>query len=190
MHARIAAKAATRDEAWRLVRPLEEKVRRILGASIWGEDGDTLAGTAGRKLRDAGLTLAVMESATGGAIGDAITDSEGASEYFRGSLVSYAAQTKIELGVPAEVIAAHGVISQQTAEAMAKAARERLGADIGMGVTGIVGTEEARASRRGRCTSPSTTASTSSTRTRSTTRGGRRRSAARCCRRCRCCAVT
>ena len=142
VHARIAAKAATRDEAWRLVRPLEEKVRRILGASIWGEDGDTLAGTAGRMLRDAGLTLAVMESATGGAIGDAITDSEGASEYFRGSLVSYAAQTKIELGVPAEVIAAHGVISQQTAEAMAKAARERLGADIGMGVTGIVGTEE------------------------------------------------
>ena len=142
VHARIAAKADTREQAWRLIRPLEEQVRGILGASIWGQDGDTLAGAAGHMLRDAGLTLAVMESATGGAIGDAITDSEGASEYFRGSLATYATQSKIDLGVPAEVISAHGVISQPTAEAMAKAAREQLGADIGIGVTGIIGAEE------------------------------------------------
>lgn len=142
VHARIAAKAETREQAWRLIRPLEEQVRNILGPSIWGQDGDTLAGAAGNMLRDAGLTLAVMESATGGAIGDALTDSEGASDYFRGSLATYATQAKIDLGVPAEVIAAHGVISQPTAEAMAKVARERLGADIGIGVTGIAGAEE------------------------------------------------
>ena len=72
---------------------------------------------------------------------NAITDVAGASDYFRGSLVSYATEAKIALGVPAEVIAEHGVISQQTAEAMARAARERLDADIGVGVTGVAGDE-------------------------------------------------
>ena len=142
VHARISAKAATREEAWRLIRPVEEEARRILGPAIWGEDDDTLASAVGRMLHDGGLTLAVMESATGGAIGGAITDYEGASEYFKGSLVTSGTQVKIDMGVPAEVITAHGAISQETAAAMAKAARERLGADLGLGVTGIVGAEE------------------------------------------------
>ena len=142
VHARISAKAATREEAWRLIEPVDQEARRILGPSIWGQDGETLTSAVGRMLREAGLTLAVMESATGGAIGNAITDFEEASEYLLGSLVAHTAQAKIELGVPAETITMHGEISQQTAEAMAKVARERLGADIGMGIAGIVGNEE------------------------------------------------
>ena len=142
VHARISAKASTREQAWRLIRPVEEEARRILGPSIWGEDGESLAQAVGRMLGEAKLTLAVMESATGGAIANGITDFEGSSEYLMGSLVAYATQAKIDLGVPAEIIAMHGVVSQQTAEAMAKAARERLGASVGMGVTGIIGGEE------------------------------------------------
>jgi PncC family amidohydrolase len=93
-------------------------------------------------LREQGLTLALMESATGGAIASAITDVDGASDYFRGSLVTYATEAKIIEGVPAEVPAMHGVISRETAEAMATAARTKLRADLGLGITGIAGGNE------------------------------------------------
>ena len=144
VHARISAKAATREEAWRLIEPVDQEARRILGPSIWGQDDETLTSAVGRMLREAGQTLAVMESATGGAIGNAITDLEDASEYLLGSLVVHTAQGKIDLGVPAETVSMHGEISQQTAEAMAKVARERLGADIGLGIAGIVDNEGGR----------------------------------------------
>ena len=139
--ARIAAKAPTREEAWALIRPVEEEARAILGPAIWGIDDDSLASGVGRMLRDQGLTLGLMESASGGAIASAITDIEGASAYFTGSLVTYATEMKVAMGVPAEVIAEHGIISRETAEAMAKTARERLGCDIALSVTGIAGAE-------------------------------------------------
>ena len=142
VHVRLSAKAATREEAWRLIDPLADRARGILGRFIWGEDEDTLAAGIGRLLRDRGMTLAVMESATGGAIASAITDVAGSSDYFRGSLVTYATEAKIAHGVPAEVPAMHGAISRETAEAMAAAAREQLGADLGLGLTGIAGGDE------------------------------------------------
>ena len=143
VHARIAAKAATREEAELLIEPVEAEARRILGASIWGTDDETIPGAVGRMLRDAGLSLGLMESATAGAISNAITNVEGSSDYFKGAIVSYQTEVKIGLGgVPAEIPTMHGVISKETAEAMAAAAREKLGADIGIGVTGIAGNQE------------------------------------------------
>ena len=141
VHVRISAKAPTRAEAWRLIHPLDEQARALLGDHVWGEDDDTLATGVGRLLRDRGLTLGLMESATGGAIANTITDVAGASDYFRGSLVTYTTQTKVEHGVPGEIPATHGVISRETAEAMARAAREQLGADLGLGLTGIAGAD-------------------------------------------------
>ena len=131
--ARIAAKAPTREEAWSLIRPVEEEARRILGPAVWGQDDDSLAQGVGRMLRDQRLTLGTMESASGGAIASAITDVEGASAAFRGSLVTYATEVKVAMGVPAQVPATHGVISRETAEAMAIAARERLECDLEIG---------------------------------------------------------
>jgi nicotinamide-nucleotide amidase len=142
VHARISAKAATREEAWRLIEPVDEEARKILGFHIWGVDDETIAGAVGRMLRDQRLTLGVMESATGGAIGNAVTEIAGSSDYFVGSLVVYSAQSKVDMGVPPEILAMHGVVSQQTAEAMAKAAKERLHCDIGIGITGIAGGDE------------------------------------------------
>jgi nicotinamide-nucleotide amidase len=142
VHVRLSASAATREEAWALIQPAEEQVRAVLGAAIWGVDDDTLAAGVASLLRERGLTLAVMESATGGALADALTDPEGASDVFLGSLVTYATQAKIDLGVPGDVVYTHGVISQATAEAMAHAARARLGADVGLGLTGIAGASE------------------------------------------------
>jgi nicotinamide-nucleotide amidase len=141
VHARISAKARTREEALRLIDPVEAEARRLLGPVVWGIDGDTLAEGVGNMLRERRLTLALMESATGGAIADALTDNPHTSDYFRGSLVTYATETKVLMGVPAEVIETYGVISRETAEAMARAVRERLSADIGLGLTGIAGGE-------------------------------------------------
>ena len=142
VHARIAAKAPTREEAWQLIRPVEEEARGILGPAIWGVDDDTIGAAVGPMLLQHRLTLGTMESATGGALGSALTDVDGAADYFAGSLVAYSAEARVNLGVPAAVMTTHGVISRETAEAMAKTARERLGADIGMGITGIAGGEE------------------------------------------------
>jgi PncC family amidohydrolase len=105
--------------------------------------GDLLVGLAER-LQDAclrrGLTLAVAESCTGGLVADAITDVPGSSGYFLGGIVSYADEAKEQhLGVPGEVIAAHGAVSAQVARAMAEGARMRFGSGIAASVTGIAG---------------------------------------------------
>jgi len=142
VHARISAKAATRAEAEAMIAPVEAEARRILGDHVWGADDDTLAAGIGAMLTARGLTLALMESATGGSIAATFTDNEGASKYFRGSLVTYFTESKLAMGVPEAVVAEHGVISRPTAEAMAAAARERLGAHIGLGITGIAGGDE------------------------------------------------
>ena len=80
-----------------------------------------------------------MESCTGGLLSAVITDVPGSSAYFRGGFVSYSNEMKVALGVDARLIETHGVVSAQVAEAMAKAARQRLGADIGLAVTGVAG---------------------------------------------------
>ena len=138
---RLAAKAATKEEARRLIEPVEEEARRMLGDAVWGADDDTLESVAGALLAKYGLTLATMESCTGGLLAHTITNVSGSSSYFRGGLVSYATEMKIEWGVDAAIIEEHGVISAETACAMARAARERLGADVGIGITGVAGPE-------------------------------------------------
>ena len=105
--------------------------------------GDSLVGLAER-LQDAclgrGLTLALAESCTGGLVADAITDVPGSSGYFLGGIVSYADEVKErQLGVPADVIAAHGAVSAQVARAMAEGARARFGSGVAASVTGIAG---------------------------------------------------
>ncbi len=136
---RIAAKAPTKDEALRLIEPVETEMRRLLGDVVWGADDDTLEGVVGTLLEEHGLTLATMESCTGGLLANSITNIPGSSAYFRGGLVSYATEMKIAWGVDPAIIEQHGVISAECAMAMARAARDRLGADVGVGITGVAG---------------------------------------------------
>ncbi|MDZ4277606.1 MAG: competence/damage-inducible protein A [Dehalococcoidia bacterium] len=136
---RIAAKAATRDEAHRLIEPVEAETRRILGNAVWGADDDTLESVTGELLRRRGLTLATMESCTGGLLAHTITNVPGSSQDFRGGLVAYATEMKIEWGVDQGIIAEHGAVSAECAGDMARAARERLRADVGIGITGVAG---------------------------------------------------
>jgi nicotinamide-nucleotide amidase len=90
--------------------------------------------------RARGLTLATAESITGGLVAARLVSVAGASDVVLGGVVAYANEVKeAELGVPREVLEAHGAVSAETAEAMARGARERLGADVAVSVTGIAG---------------------------------------------------
>jgi hypothetical protein len=178
VHARISAKAATREEAWHLIHPMEDEARQILGPSIWGVDDETLEAAIGRLLIEKGLTLGVMESATGGTLADTITDVPGASEYFKGSLVAYGTQAKIAMGVPAELVAMHGVVSPRRWPLPHGNASRPTSPSVSRA---LPATKRSRANHRARCTSRCPTASTSSTHIRSTTRAARpRRDGPRC----------
>jgi len=90
--------------------------------------------------RGRGLTLGTAESCTGGMVAERLTSVRGSSEVFIGAVVAYADEIKIrELGVPPDVLSRHGAVSAETAAAMATGARERLGADVAVAVTGIAG---------------------------------------------------
>lgn len=92
-----------------------------------------------RLLIERGLTITTMESATAGQIASLVTDTEGSSAALRGAFVTYCNAAKIAQGVPARVIEEHGVYSDETANAMARACRESYEANIGIGVTGTMG---------------------------------------------------
>jgi nicotinamide-nucleotide amidase len=139
---RLTAKAPTLNEAQELVAALEREVRAVLGSTVFGVDNDTLQSVIGNMLAERRLTLATMESCTGGLLASTITDVPGSSVYFRGGLVSYSTAMKVQWGVPQAVLDAHGAISEETARAMAEAARQQLAADIGVGVTGVAGPTE------------------------------------------------
>jgi nicotinamide-nucleotide amidase len=139
---RITAKAATTDEARAMVEAVEARIRATLGQHIFGMDDETPQSVALDMLMARGLTLATMESCTGGLLSSLITDIPGSSNAFRGGLISYATELKEAWGVPAEVITAHGVVSVEAARAMAEAARQRTGASVGLSVTGVAGPDE------------------------------------------------
>jgi nicotinamide-nucleotide amidase len=142
IHLRLTAKAKTREEAEGMIAQGEERLHAILGEIIWGSDEETLEGVVGNLLTEKGLTLATMESCTGGLLASTITDIPGSSDYFKGGLVAYTNEVKVAYGVDAALIAQHGAISAEVAGDMAEVARLRLGADIGVGITGVAGPSE------------------------------------------------
>lgn len=120
----------------------EAQLRERLGSAIWGADEDTIEGVVGAMLVERGLTLATMESCTGGLLASMITDAPGSSAYFKSGVIAYSNEVKVAWGVDEGLIARHGAVSHQVAQAMAEAVRERLGADIGLGITGVAGPDE------------------------------------------------
>jgi PncC family amidohydrolase len=98
------------------------------------------AATLGKALAAAGLTIAVAESCTGGLLGAVLTAVAGSSAYFRGGVIAYADDVKAErLGVSRHLLATHGAVSPEVAEAMAASVRLRLEASLGVGITGVAG---------------------------------------------------
>ena len=139
IHLRLIARAPTQEEALALIAPMEAEIRGALQFAIWGVDGETPEERVGALLAERGLTLAAMESCTGGLLASTVTDVPGASQYFKGSLVTYATEVKSLAGVSAALIEEHGVVSAEVAGAMAQAVLEALDADVGVGITGVAG---------------------------------------------------
>jgi nicotinamide-nucleotide amidase len=123
--------------------PLDVVERRILAAlgdRVYGIDGEGLPEITGRLLREARLTVAVAESCTGGLIGKRITDVPGSSDYYLGGITAYHDRVKTDvLGVPPELLAAKGAVSEEVAAAMAEAVRRLLSADCALSTTGAAG---------------------------------------------------
>jgi len=119
---------------------IEADFRAVLGTRIYGADEEDLPAVVGKILRQKGQTLALAESCTGGMIATLLTEVPGSSEYFLGSVVSYANSAKKNLlGVSEDTLSRHGAVSEQAAREMARGARARFDAGVAAAVTGIAG---------------------------------------------------
>jgi nicotinamide-nucleotide amidase len=138
LHAAARAPKAAAAEA-RLAR-VEARVARAMGDAYYSREGESLPGAVLGGLARRGWTLATAESCTGGLIAAQLTEVPGSSASFRGGAVAYSNALKESLlGVPPALLARHGAVSEEAARAMAAGARERLGADAALAVTGIAG---------------------------------------------------
>lgn len=119
---------------------LDEAIRAKYASRLYSDDGASVEEVVRRELVAKGWTVAFAESCTGGLVAAKMIEPAGASDYVRGAVVAYDNAVKVSaLGVPAELIEAHGAVSSEVAAAMAVGAAERLGADCAVSVTGIAG---------------------------------------------------
>ena len=136
----ITAKAESIAEAESMIAPVMEHVCRKLGDYVYGVDVDCIEEAVMQLLKEKKMTFATAESCTGGEIAKRFTDLPGASAFFKGGAVTYWDEVKtLMLGVSDELIREKGVVSRDVAKAMAEGIRERLGTDMGIGVTGLAG---------------------------------------------------
>ena len=142
---RLTGRAPDEGAAAALLGPWEEKIREVLGDQVFGVDNDTMESVVLDLLRARGWTLALAESVTGGLVSGRLTGVAGASEVFRGTVVSYASEVKFDvLGVEEGP-----VVTEEAAIAMAEGARKVLGADVGLALTGVAGPSEQDGMRPG-----------------------------------------
>ena len=142
IHLRVIARAAKEADARLMIEPVERAIHDRLGPYVWGYDDETPDQAVGDILTERGLTLATMESCTGGYLGNSITDVLESNRYFKGGLVAYSEESMLAAGVSASVIDSHGLVSKETAMAMADAVRLGLDADYGIGIAGAAGPGE------------------------------------------------
>jgi nicotinamide-nucleotide amidase len=110
------------------------------GSAVFSTDGSTVDDIVAGLLQARGLSIATGESCTAGLLTARLTDRAGSSAWVRGGVAAYANEAKHDLlGVPTDVIERHGAVSEQVAVALAEGARRQLGADVGVGVTGVAG---------------------------------------------------
>lgn len=135
---RLTHKAPTLADCTAVLDRWEQVVRSEIGDLVFGTDDDTMESVVLDMCRRRGLTLATAESVTGGMVGARLTAIPGASDVFRGAIVSYSTQVKQTLLGVGE----GPVVSESVARQMAHGVRERLGADIGLSLTGVAGPDE------------------------------------------------
>lgn len=139
---RVTARAKTAGEADEMMAPVIERIRGELGDIVYGVDTESLEKTVVSMLSQRGMTLAAAESCTGGLVAKRVTDVPGASRVFTGGVTAYTNGVKSTvLGIDPALLAEKGAVSEAVARAMAEAARAYLGADLGIGITGVAGPE-------------------------------------------------
>ncbi|HEX8850960.1 MAG TPA: competence/damage-inducible protein A [Gemmatimonadaceae bacterium] len=137
---RLTARGLPAAEAERALDRGAATLRAKADKWIYGEGSDDLAAILLEECRARRLTIAVAESCTGGMLGMRLTAIPGSSDVVLGGIIAYANAVKVaQLGVPRETLDAHGAVSEATVLAMATGVRERVGADIGIAITGIAG---------------------------------------------------
>ena len=137
---RLRARAPSRSGAETALAPVERAVREALGVDCWGQDEETLEVVLGRLLLGRRLTVSTAESCTGGLIGHRLTNIAGSSRYVERGVIVYSNQAKEDLlGVPGDLLQAHGAVSAPVAEAMAAGICRLSGSPCGISVTGIAG---------------------------------------------------
>ena len=137
---RVTAKAASGEETQALLRPTVEQVRKLFGDKVYGVDVPSLEYVVLEGLKAKGLTLGTAESCTGGLIAKRLTDISGASQVFKGGVVSYNDEVKESaLGVSRALLEEYGAVSAPVARAMAEGARRALGCDLALSSTGVAG---------------------------------------------------
>jgi nicotinamide-nucleotide amidase len=144
----LTATAEEGEAAERLLDELAEQIEDALAPAVFSHRGEPLEEIVARGLTVKRYTIATAESCTGGLIAKRLTDVPGSSAYFFEGVVSYSNEAKTDLlGVPAALIAAHGAVSGEVAEAMAAGIKRRSGATIGVSVTGISGPDGGTAAK-------------------------------------------
>ena len=120
--------------------PTVAQVKELFGDKVYGVDVPSLEYVVIQGLKEKGLTLGTAESCTGGLIAKRLTDVPGASQVFKGGIVSYTNEIKENvLRVPEHLLDQFGAVSREVAAAMAEGARQLLGCDIALSSTGVAG---------------------------------------------------
>ena len=136
---RVASQRDTLEEAKAAVDEMIGRVNELIGEYIYSYDDEELDEVVVKLLKEKHLTITSAESATAGLFASSIAEVPGASEVLKSAFVTYSVDAKKALGVPEETIDTYGVVSPQTAEAMAEAAKAASGADMAISVTGFAG---------------------------------------------------
>ncbi|MBP6977650.1 MAG: competence/damage-inducible protein A [Lentimicrobiaceae bacterium] len=137
---RLSARGTDPGELQNAVADQVQRLQRIIPDLIFGYDDDSLEGVIGKRLAEIHQTLATAESCTGGYIAHLITGIPGSSQYYVGSIISYANSVKeLELGVRPESLHQFGAVSEQVVTQMALGIRERFGVDYAIATSGIAG---------------------------------------------------
>ena len=140
IHIHLRARCADADRAQALVDEVAAKIDPLLGDRIYSRNGDSLEKVVGDMLRSRRASLCVAESATGGLLGGRITAVPSSSDYFAGGFITYTNEMKTRLlGVPETMLAEHTAVSEPVAIAMAQGARQHLGTDYALSITGYAG---------------------------------------------------
>ena len=136
IHLRAIARAGTDEEARKLIEPMEAEIRRVSGHAIWGEDDDTAVSAALRALANRGLSLAVVEGFTGGLLSSTLMEHEASRNVLLGTVVL--GPTGSGSRLLRDISGAFDSPAPEDAAALAAAACETFGADVGLSITGLV----------------------------------------------------